>query len=146
MTFDELFKKCDIDGNNLLHKAEFADIIKESNESLSKIKWLIIREFGNADINNDDSLTYEEAFLNFEKHFKNMYHNILTKDHVFKMKDAPSCESCSGLFWQDGPNLQMCCLLFICRNCYLKYCIEHLCPACKCERDISKYITVGEVQ
>ena len=105
MTFDELFKKCDIDGNNLLFKEEFAAVLKESNESLSKIKWMITREFDNADVNNDNSLSYEEAFHSFEKHFRFVYKNMLTADHVYQMKDGPKCESCGELHWQDGPNL-----------------------------------------
>jgi hypothetical protein len=105
MTFDELFKKCDIDGNNLLIKEEFATVFKESNENLAKIKWLITREFENADVNNDNSLTYEEAFASFEKQFRNMFKNMLTADHAYQIRDGPKCESCEGLFWQDGPHL-----------------------------------------
>ncbi len=70
MTFDELFKKCDKDGNKLLLREEFAEIMKESNEGLAKIQWIVTREFDNADVNNDNSLTYEEAFCSFEKHFR----------------------------------------------------------------------------
>jgi hypothetical protein len=70
----------------------------------------------------------------------------MTADLIYIMKDGPQCEACSGHFWQDGPHLQFCCLLFICRKCHLKYCIDHVCPACKSERDLSKYVTVQHVQ
>jgi hypothetical protein len=53
----------------LLQRDEFADILKESNEGLAKIQWIVSREFDAADVNNDNSLTYEEAFHSFEKHF-----------------------------------------------------------------------------
>lgn len=70
----------------------------------------------------------------------------MTADLIYIMKEGPQCESCNGLFWQDGPHLQMCCLLFICRNCHLKYCTDHICPACKSERDLTLYLPVKHVK
>ena len=89
----------------MLQRDEFADILKESNEGLAKIQWIVAREFDAADVNNDNSLTYEEALRSFEKHFRFSYKNLMTVDLIYQMKDGPNCEACSGLYWQDGPHL-----------------------------------------
>jgi Ca2+-binding EF-hand superfamily protein len=62
MTFDELFKKCDKDNNKILFIEQFVEILKESNDGLAKIQWIVKRGFDAADANEDNSLSYEEAF------------------------------------------------------------------------------------
>jgi hypothetical protein len=57
--------------------------LKESNEGLAKIQWIVSREFDAADVNNDNSLTYEEAFHSFEKHFRLTYSKIMTADLIY---------------------------------------------------------------
>lgn len=105
ITFDELFSKCDKDNNKLLHRDEFSEILKEANEGLAKIQFIVNRQFDIADVNNDNSLSYEEAFNSFEKHFRFIYKNLMTADLIYIMKDGPKCESCNGYYWQDGPHL-----------------------------------------
>ncbi len=89
MTFDQLFKHCDKDNNKLLFIEQFNNILKEANDSLAKIQWIVKRGFDAADINEDNSLSYEEAFQSFEKHFRITYKNLMTADLIYIMKEGP---------------------------------------------------------